>query len=96
MFENWKKRHQDKTSFILHMIGIPLAILAIPALIVGIVVDSWAWVGLAIGLVVVGYVLQFIGHRIEGNDVGEIILVKKLLGKPYIAVAKKHKQNSKS
>ena len=29
------------------------------------------------------WVLQFIGHAIEGNDAGELILIKKLLGKPY-------------
>jgi len=90
MFENWLKRHQNQTSFVLHMVGIPLTILAIPALIVGIVRDSWLWVGLAIALVVLGYALQFIGHGIEGNDAGEVILVKKLLGKPYVAVVEKN------
>jgi len=27
------------------------------------------------------------GHRIEGNDMGEMILFKRLMGKPYTAVA---------
>jgi uncharacterized membrane protein YGL010W len=57
--------------------------------VIGIVKDSWLWVILAIVLVVAGYALQFIGHHIEGNDAGETILVKKLLGKPYIAVVEK-------
>lgn len=34
-----------------------------------------------------GYALQFVGHCIEGNDMGEWILVKRLLGRPYVAVS---------
>ncbi len=34
-----------------------------------------------------GYLLQWIGHRIEGNDMGELILIKRRLGRPYVAVA---------
>ena len=33
------------------------------------------------------WLLQWIGHKVEGNDVGEFIPVKKLLGLPYIAIA---------
>jgi hypothetical protein len=29
-----------------------------------------------------GYALQFIGHAVEGNDAGEVVLVKRWLGKP--------------
>ncbi len=39
------------------------------------------------GLIVVSYILQGIGHAIEGNDMGEVVLLKKLLGRPYIAIA---------
>ena len=42
----------------------------------------WVW-----GLFGGGYVLQFLGHAVEGNDPGEIIVVKRLLGRPYVAVA---------
>ena len=40
-----------------------------------------------VGLLVVSYLLQWAGHTIEGNDMGEVILFKKWLGKPYVAVA---------
>lgn len=40
------------------------------------------------GGVVAGYVLQFLGYVVEGNDAGEMILIKKLLGKPYRAVVR--------
>lgn len=42
------------------------------------------------GLVTVSYILQWIGHRIEGNDMGELILVKKWIGKPYVAVSPRY------
>lgn len=35
----------------------------------------------ALLLFVVGYALQFWGHAIEGNEVGEVTLVKKILKK---------------
>jgi len=38
---------------------------------------------------VLGYVLQWLGHRVEGNDVGEFVPVKELLGLPYVAIAPK-------
>ena len=40
-----------------------------------------------VGLLVVSYILQWLGHRIEGNDMGEVVLIKKLLGRPFVAVA---------
>ena len=43
-----------------------------------------------------GYVLQFAGHAIEGNDPGELILIKKALGKPYQEFAPGAEDPSKS
>jgi hypothetical protein len=43
---------------------------------------------------VVGYLLQFAGHAIEGNDAGEVILVKKFAGKPYIDVVERGNRSS--
>jgi hypothetical protein len=40
-----------------------------------------------VGALAVGYLLQWIGHRIEGNDVGELIPLKRLLGLPVVAIA---------
>ncbi len=72
---------------LLHAIGIPMTILAIPAVILAMVRDNNTYYLIAIGLFVVGYALQFIGHYIEGNDAGELIVIKKLMGKPYIDIA---------
>ncbi len=83
---NWLERHRHPASLWLHAIGIPM-------LVFGLVLGGWQlccgmwslwW--RPVGLIVVSYILQWIGHRIEGNDMGEIILIKKLLGMPYVAV----------
>jgi hypothetical protein len=34
-----------------------------------------------------GYFLQFLGHLHEGNDMGEVVLIKRLLGRPYVAIS---------
>ncbi len=44
----------------------------------------WEW---SIAAFALGYFLQYIGHRIEGNDVGELIPFKQWLGLPVVAIA---------
>jgi len=77
---NWLLRHQNPFNFWIHMIGIPLAVAGIPLLFLA----PWYW---GVGAIVVGYVLQWIGHRVEGNDVGELIPIKRVLGLPVVAIA---------
>lgn len=74
MLEGWLSRHRNRTSFILHMIGIPATVAAIPVAIL----QHWLW---AAGLFVGGYALQFIGHLIEGNQSGEEMLFRRLFGR---------------
>lgn len=81
---NWLTRHQTPANFWIHMLGIPLAVAGVPLLFVA----EWYW---GVGAIVVGYLLQWIGHRLEGNDVGEFIPVKRLLGLPVVAVAPQHR-----
>jgi uncharacterized membrane protein YGL010W len=87
---NWLERHQDPVSRRLHYVGIPLAILAV--VIAGVQLAQWRWDlwWRPLALLLVGYVLQYLGHVREGNDMGEVILVKKLLGRPYCAVAPRY------
>lgn len=77
---NWLARHQNAFNFWVHLLGIPLAVAGLPLLFL----TDWYW---GIAALVVGYFLQWLGHRVEGNDVGEFIPLKKLLGLPYVAVA---------
>ena len=50
---------------------------------------AWGLWWRPVGLLMVSYLLQWIGHTIEGNDMGEMILIKKWLGRPYLAIAPK-------
>lgn len=92
--ENWMERHQHPVSFWLHMIGIPLAVGGL--ILGGVQLLQWRWDlwWRPTALIALGYLLQWIGHRIEGNDVGEIILVKKLLGMPYVAISPRYQNDS--
>ena len=58
--ENYKAKHQHPLNRLTHSFGIPMIVLALP-----VVFFSWRW---ALLLFVVGWVLQFVGHAIEGNQ----------------------------
>jgi len=72
---DWRQRHRNPVSFWLHMVGIPACFLAAPVLLI---LRHWA---LALAFFVGGYVVQFVGHFIEGNRSGEELLIRRLLGK---------------
>lgn len=74
-------RHRNPVNRALHLIGLPVTFV-LPVVLLALRQPWWALASFA-----GGYVLQFAGHAIEGNDAGETIFVKKLLGKPYVAVA---------
>lgn len=72
------------------MIGIPMTIASVVLAGVQLSESRWdLWWRPAV-LLFVGYLLQWIGHVIEGNDMGEVILIKKLLGRPYVAVSPRY------
>ena len=77
---NWLERHRNAFNYWIHMIGIPLAFAGLPLLFLA----PWYY---GVGAIVAGYLLQWIGHRVEGNDVGELIPLKRLLGLPVVAIA---------
>ena len=78
-YQGWRLRHQLPFNFRIHLIGIPMAL-------TGIVLLFWDWRwGLA--AFVGGYLLQWIGHLAEGNDVGEWAAIKRLVGLPYVGIA---------
>jgi hypothetical protein len=81
-YEGWRLRHQLAFNFWIHLIGIPMAV-------AGVVLMLWPGVPWYWGLLafVMGYVLQYIGHLAEGNDLGEWAAIKRLLGLPYVGIA---------
>ena len=84
---NWLERHQSRLSFWLHVVGIPLTILGVALGIWQLYHDLWELWWRPLSLLAAGYLLQWIGHIHEGNDMGEVIAVKRLLGRPYVAVS---------
>jgi hypothetical protein len=85
ILRNWLERHRHPFNFWIHMLGIPLAVAGVVLLFL----TDW-YVGVA--ALVAGYVLQYIGHAVEGNDVGEWAGIKRLFGLPYVSIAPRWQQ----
>ena len=77
---NWLERHQHPFNFAIHMLGIPLAVSGLFLLFF----LPWYW---GVAAFVLGYLLQYLGHAVEGNDVGEWAAIKRMLGLPYVGIA---------
>ena len=75
---NYLPRHTNRVNQFLHLIGVPLTFVGTPVTLI----EGAAWY-YPVGCFVGGYVLQFVGHAVEGNDAGEVVFVKKKLGMPY-------------
>jgi hypothetical protein len=80
ILRNWRQRHRHPFNFWIHLLGIPLAVTGVVLLCF----QAWLW---GAGALVLGYLLQWVGHRVEGNDVGEWVAVKRLFGLPYVGIA---------
>lgn len=82
---NWRERHRHPFNFAIHLFGIPLAVIGVGLLFV----LPWYWGVAALAL---GYLLQYVGHAVEGNDLGEWAGIKRLLGLPYVGIAPRWQQ----
>jgi|SRR5499427_9896149 len=60
LIENYKHKHQHPLNRLCHSIGIPLIVISLPVFFI-----NWRW---ALWLFVIGWLFQFIGHVIEGNQ----------------------------
>lgn len=60
--------------------------MGIPLTLIGLILFAFLPWYCAVGTFVLGYLLQFVGHWVEGNDVGELIPIKKALGLPVVAI----------
>src|SRR5579884_3740092 len=81
----WRERHRHPFNFGIHVIGIPMAVTGVVMLCFG----SWWW---GLGMFVGGYLLQYAGHLVEGNDLGEWAAIKRLLGLPCVTIAPRWRQ----
>jgi len=59
--ENYKEKHQHPLNKLCHSIGIPMIVISLPLFFF----IPWYW---ALTLFVVGWIFQFVGHAIEGNQ----------------------------
>jgi hypothetical protein len=88
--DHWLARHQHPASRGLHAVGIPLTLAFIPLAAWQLADGRWDLWWRPTLLLAAGYGLQWLGHVLEGNDMGEVILVKRLLGRPYVAVSPRY------
>jgi len=58
--ENYKATHTHPLNRLTHSVGIPLIVISLPLFLF-----DWRW---ALGLFIFGWILQFVGHAIEGNQ----------------------------
>lgn len=93
---NWLERHQHPVSRLLHAVAVPLLPFAVMLAVWQLAAWRWDLWYRPVLLVVVSYVLQWVGHQVEGNDMGEVILIKRRLGKPYVAVSPRYGRGDRS
>ena len=84
---NWLERHRSPLSFTLHMLGIPPTILGVILIPVYLYAFSLRVFLLALAAFVGGYLVQFLGHAVEGTDPGEVIYFKRKMGLRYVEFA---------
>jgi uncharacterized membrane protein YGL010W len=58
--ENYKAKHTHPLNKLTHSVGIPMIVVSIPLFFF-----NWRW---ALTLFIFGWILQFVGHAIEGNQ----------------------------
>ena len=58
--ENYKAKHRHPVNKWMHSIGIPMIAISVPLFFF-----NWRW---ALGVLIAGWILQFAGHAIEGNQ----------------------------
>jgi hypothetical protein len=74
LLQGWLARHQHPFSFYLHLVGIPMTLLALP-------LAFRHRYRRALGLFGGGYGLQFLGHMVEGNPPGEVLALRRRLSR---------------
>jgi uncharacterized membrane protein YGL010W len=60
LIENYKAKHRHPLNRLSHTIGIPMIVVSAPLFFF-----NWRW---ALALFIVGWIFQFVGHAVEGNQ----------------------------
>jgi len=77
---DYAHRHSHPLNALLHIIGVPLAFFGFYKLFRPSARRLSAR-GLGAACLILGYWLQYLGHTKQGNEVGEVTLIRHLLGK---------------
>jgi hypothetical protein len=81
LVNNWIDRHRDIRSFVLHLIGIPCTILGVLLMPIYILLLSLTVFLFALTIFVGGFLVQFLGHGLDGTEPGEIKGIRIWLAK---------------
>ena len=68
---DYGQRHKHPVNAVLHVFGVPAAFTGIYFLFQRKPAEGAA-------LIFVGYLLQYLGHKAQGNEVGEVTLIKNI------------------
>src|SRR4051812_36760962 len=86
LIDDWIARHRHPTSFVLHMFGIPPTILGVLLIPVYGTLFSVPIFLFALAMFVGGYLIQFLGHLVDGTEPGEIMYLRRKLGWSYAKI----------
>jgi hypothetical protein len=76
------QRHSHPLNAFCHIIGVPMAFFGLYKLVTGSFIFGFC-------LLFFGYLFQYLGHKAQGNEVGEVTLIKKC----YAFIAQKSEIN---
>ena len=80
LVESWFQRHPTPLNRALHVVGVPPTIIGFFLIPVWLFMLSVPLFLFALSLFVGGYLLQFLGHALEGSPSGEMTFLKGWLG----------------
>lgn len=72
---DYRARHAHPVNAALHLVGVPAAFYGFYNLFSGKNIAKGSV------FVLLGYLLQYLGHRAQGNEVGEVTLIKSIYRK---------------
>lgn len=73
--KDYIERHAHPVNAALHIFGVPAAFAGFFYLFSG------KDIGKGAALILIGYLFQYLGHKAQGNEVGEVTLLKKIYSK---------------
>jgi hypothetical protein len=81
LVNDWVERHRDVRSFVLNLFGIPCTILGVLMMPIYVLLLSMTVFLFALTLFVGGFLIQFLGHGLDGTEPGEIRGIRIWLAK---------------